>query len=307
VDISIDIISLPNHHAVFLQPQNERSVMKFLRYGEVGAEKPGMLDKQGDIRDLSTIVSDISPAIIETGDLDRLKSVDPTSLPRAEGNPRLGPCVGQIGKFVCIGLNYTDHAKETGMPIPTEPIVFMKTTSSISGPDDDIELIRGSVKTDWEVELGIVIGKHTKYVSEQNALDHVAGYCVVNDVSERQWQLEQGGQWIKGKSGDTYGPIGPWFVTRDEIPDPQNLDLWLEVNDKRHQDGNTSTMIFPVSKIVSYLSQCMSLQPGDVIATGTPPGVGQGMKPPVYLRAGDKLRLGVEGLGIQQQTVIDSK
>ena len=281
--------------------------MKLLRYGEVGAEKPGMLDDQGEIRDLSSIVSDISPAIIEAGDLNGLKSVDPTSLPRVEGNPRLGPCVGRIGKFVCIGLNYSDHAKETGMPIPTEPIVFMKTTSSISGPDDDIELIRGSVKTDWEVELGIVVGKHTKYVSEENALDHVAGYCVVNDVSERQWQLEQGGQWIKGKSGDTYGPIGPWFVTRDEIPDPQNLDLWLEVNDKRHQDGNTRTMIFPVSTIISYLSQCMSLQPGDVIATGTPPGVGQGMKPPVYLRAGDRLRLGVEGLGIQQQTVIDSK
>ena len=281
--------------------------MKLLRYGEVGAEKPGMLDDHGDIRDLSTIVSDISPAIIDAGDLDGLKSVDPASLPRVENNPRLGPCVGRIGKFVCIGLNYSDHAKETGMPIPTEPIVFMKTTSSISGPDDDIELIRGSVKTDWEVELGIVVGKHTKYVSEENALDHVAGYCVVNDVSERQWQLEQGGQWIKGKSGDTYGPIGPWFVTRDEIPDPQNLDLWLEVNDKRHQDGNTRTMIFPVSTIISYLSQCMSLQPGDVIATGTPPGVGQGMKPPVYLRAGDRLRLGVEGLGIQQQTVIDSQ
>ena len=281
--------------------------MKLLRYGEVGSEKPGMLDEQGDIRDLSTIVSDISPAIIDAGDLDGLKSVDPASLPRVEDNPRLGPCVGRIGKFVCIGLNYSDHAKETGMPIPTEPIVFMKTTSSISGPDDDIELIRGSVKTDWEVELGIVVGKHTKYVSEENALDHVAGYCVVNDVSERQWQLEQGGQWIKGKSGDSYGPIGPWFVTRDEIPDPQNLDLWLEVNDKRHQDGNTRTMIFPVSTIISYLSQCMSLQPGDVIATGTPPGVGQGMKPPVYLRAGDRLRLGVEGLGIQQQTVIDSK
>ena len=281
--------------------------MKLLRYGEVGAEKPGMLDEHGDIRDLSTIVSDISPAIIDAGDLDGLKSVDPASLPRVENNPRLGPCVGRIGKFGCIGLNYSDHAKETGMPIPTEPIVFMKTTSSISGPDDDIELIRGSVKTDWEVELGIVVGKHTKYVSEENALDHVAGYCVVNDVSERQWQLQQGGQWIKGQSGATYGPIGPWFVTRDEIPDPQNLDLWLEVNDKRHQDGNTRTMIFPVSTIISYLSQCMSLQPGDVIATGTPPGVGQGMKPPVYLRAGDRLRLGVEGLGIQQQTVIDSK
>ena len=281
--------------------------MKLLRYGEVGAEKPGMLDEQGNIRDLSSIIDDISPAIIEAGDLDRLKLVDPTSLPRVEGSPRLGPCVGQIGKFVCIGLNYSDHAKETGMPIPTEPIVFMKTTSSISGPNDDIELIRGSVKTDWEVELGVVVGSHTKYVSEEDALNHVAGYCIVNDVSERQWQLEQGGQWIKGKSGDTYGPVGPWFVTRDEVRDPQTLDLWLEVNDKRHQDGNTRTMIFPVSTIISYLSQCMSLQPGDVIATGTPPGVGQGMKPPVYLRAGDRLRLGVEGLGIQQQTVIDSK
>ena len=281
--------------------------MKLLRYGEVGAEKPGMLDEQGDIRDLSTIVSDISPAIIDAGDLDGLKSVDPASLPRVEDNPRLGPCVGRIGKFVCIGLNYSDHAKETGMPIPTEPIVFMKTTSSISGPDDDIELIRGSVKTDWEVELGVVVGSHTKYVSEEDALDHVAGYCIVNDVSERQWQLEQGGQWIKGKSGDTYGPIGPWFVTRDEVPDPQALDLWLEVNDKRHQDGNTRTMIFPVSKIVSYLSQCMSLQPGDVIATGTPPGVGQGMKPPIYLKSGDRVRLSVEGLGTQQQTVVESK
>jgi len=280
--------------------------MKLLRYGEVGAEKPGMLDDQGGIRDLSSIVDDISPATIEAGELDGLKSVDPTGLPRVEGNPRLGPCVGRIGKFVCIGLNYSDHAKETGMPIPTEPIVFMKTTSSISGPDDDIELIRGSVKTDWEVELGVVMGAHTKYVSEEDALDHVAGYCIVNDVSERQWQLEQGGQWIKGKSGDTYGPIGPWLVTRDDVPDPQNLDLWLEVNNKRHQDGNTRTMIFPVSKIVSYLSQCMSLQAGDVIATGTPPGVGQGMKPPIYLQAGDKVRLSVEGLGIQQQTVVES-
>ena len=280
--------------------------MKLLRYGEVGAEKPGMLDDQGGIRDLSSIVDDISPAIIEAGKLEQIASVDPTDLPRVEGNPRLGPCVGRIGKFVCIGLNYSDHAKETGMPIPTEPIVFMKTTSSISGPDDDIELIRGSVKTDWEVELGVVMGAHTKYVSEEDALDHVAGYCIVNDVSERQWQLERGGQWIKGKSGDTYGPIGPWLVTRDDVPDPQNLDLWLEVNNKRHQDGNTHTMIFPVSKIVSYLSQCMSLQAGDVIATGTPPGVGQGMKPPIYLQTGDRVRLSVEGLGIQQQTVVES-
>ena len=280
--------------------------MRLVRYGEVGAEMPGILDDQGSIRDLSSIVGDISPATVQAGELERIASIDPSSLPRVEGNPRLGPCVGQIGKFVCIGLNYTDHAKETGMPIPTEPIVFMKTTSAISGPNDNIELIRGSVKTDWEVELGIVIGAHTKYVSQENALDHVAGYCVVNDVSERQWQLEQGGQWIKGKSGDTYGPIGPWLVTRDEVPDPQNLDMWLEVNDKRHQDGNTRTMIFPVSQIVSYLSQCMSLQAGDVIATGTPPGVGHGMNPPVYLQSGDVVRLSVEGLGLQQQQVVDS-
>ncbi len=280
--------------------------MRLVRYGEVGAEKPGILDDQGSIRDLSSIVGDISPATVQAGELERIASIDPSSLPRVEGNPRLGPCVGQIGKFVCIGLNYTDHAKETGMPIPSEPIVFMKTTSAISGPNDNIELIRGSVKTDWEVELGIVIGAHTKYVSQENALDHVAGYCVVNDVSERQWQLEQGGQWIKGKSGDTYGPIGPWLVTRDEVPDPQNLDMWLEVNDKRHQDGNTRTMIFPVSQIVSYLSQCMSLQAGDIIATGTPPGVGHGMNPPVYLQSGDVVRLSVEGLGLQQQQVVDS-
>jgi 2-keto-4-pentenoate hydratase/2-oxohepta-3-ene-1,7-dioic acid hydratase in catechol pathway len=280
--------------------------MRLVRYGQVGAEKPGILDDQGSIRDLSSIVDDISPATVEAGELERIASIDPSSLPRVEGNPRLGPCVGQIGKFVCIGLNYTDHAKESGMPIPTEPIVFMKTTSAISGPNDNIELIRGSVKTDWEVELGIVIGAHTKYVSQENALDHVAGYCVVNDISERQWQLEQGGQWIKGKSGDTYGPIGPWLVTRDEVPDPQNLDMWLEVNDKRHQDGNTRTMIFPVSQIVSYLSQCMSLQAGDIIATGTPPGVGHGMNPPVYLQSGDVVRLSVEGLGLQQQRVVDS-
>ena len=280
--------------------------MRLVRYGEVNAEKPGILDDQGGIRDLSSIVDDISPATVQAGELERIASIDPSNLPRVEGSPRLGPCVGQVGKFVCIGLNYTDHAKESGMPIPTEPIVFMKTTSAISGPNDNIELIRGSVKTDWEVELGIVIGAHTKYVSQENALDHVAGYCVVNDVSERQWQLEQGGQWIKGKSGDTYGPIGPWLVTRDEVPDPQNLDMWLEVNDKRHQDGNTRTMIFPVSQIISYLSQCMSLQAGDIIATGTPPGVGHGMKPPVYLQPGDVVRLSVEGLGLQQQQVVDS-
>ena len=280
--------------------------MKLLRYGEKGAEKPAVLDEQNRIRDLSSVIDDISPQMLESGGLDLISAIDSNTLPLVSNNPRIGPCVGNIGKFVCIGLNYTDHAKETGMPIPTEPIVFMKTTSSICGPNDDIELIRGSVKTDWEVELGVVIGAHTKYVTEEDALDHIAGYCIINDVSERQWQLEKGGQWIKGKSGDTYGPVGPWLVTCDEIPDPQNLNLWLEVNNDRHQDGNTRTMIFPVSKIISYLSQCMSLQPGDIIATGTPPGVGQGMKPPVYLQVGDVLNLSVEGLGTQQQKVVDS-
>ena len=223
-----------------------------------------------------------------------------------EGTPRIGPCIGNVGKFVCIGLNYSDHAKETGSPIPSEPIVFMKATSSINGPDDDIELIRDSVKTDWEVELGCVIGRETKYVTEAQALDHVAGYCIVTDVSEREWQIERQGNWSKGKSGDTYGPIGPWLVTPDEVGDPQSLGLWLDVNGTRYQDGNTNTMIFPVSKIISYLSECMSLQPGDVIATGTPPGVGMGMKPQVFLRAGDTMRVGVEGLGVQAQRIVDT-
>ena len=227
------------------------------------------------------------------------------SLPAVDSTTRLGPCVGNIGKLVCIGLNYSDHAKESGMPIPTEPIVFMKATNAISGPNDNIELIRGSEKTDWEVELGIVIGSHTKYVSEDNALDHVAGYCVVNDISERHWQLERQGNWTKGKSGDTYGPVGPWMVTRDEVPNPQILDLWLKVNGQTMQKGNTDTMIFGVKTIVSYLSQCMSLQPGDVIATGTPPGVGQGMNPPTFLKAGDEVETSVAGLGTQKQTVIE--
>ena len=280
--------------------------MKLLRYGPKGYERPAILDGDGSLRDLSKIIDDITPETVGPSGLERIAAIDPTSLPSVENSPRLGPCVGSVGKLVCIGLNYTDHAKETGNPIPSEPIVFMKATSSISGPNDNIELIRGSVKTDWEVELGIVIGRDAKYVSEKDSLDHVAGYCIINDVSERQWQLEQGGQWDKGKSGDTYAPIGPWLVTRDEIPDPHNLDLWLEVNDNRYQDGNTQTMIFSVSKIISYLSQCMSLQAGDIIATGTPPGVGHGMHPPVYLQVGDIVRLGVEGLGTQQQTVVAS-
>ena len=279
--------------------------MKLLRYGPADEEKPGLLDQEGNIRDLSSVIDDIDGETLSPEALERLSKIKPESLPGVTGEPRLGPCVGKIGKLVCIGLNYSDHAKESGMPIPTEPIVFMKATSAISGPYDNIELIRGSQKTDWEAELGIVIGSHAKYVSEADALDHVAGYCVVNDVSERQWQLERQGQWIKGKSGDTYGPIGPWMVTRDEVPDPQALDIWLEVNGHRYQDGSTATMIFSARTIVSYLSQCMSLQPGDVIATGTPPGVGQGQDPQVFLKAGDVVTLGLEGLGSQQQTVVE--
>jgi len=280
--------------------------MKLLRYGPVGEEKPGLLDQDGTIRDLSSVIDDVNGGTLSPESIERLSGIEPGSLPAVTAEPRLGTCVGNIGKFVCIGLNYSDHAKESGMPIPTEPIVFMKATSCISGPNDDIELVRGSQKTDWEAELGIVIGSHTKYVSEANALEHVAGYCVVNDVSEREWQLERQGQWIKGKSGDTYGPIGPWMVTRDEVPDPQALAIWLEVNGHRYHDGNTATMIFSARTIVSYLSQCMSLQPGDVIATGTPPGVGQGQSPQVFLKAGDVVSLGLEGLGSQQQTVVEA-
>ena len=280
--------------------------MKLLRYGPKGAEKPGLLDGNNQIRDLSSIIPDLTGDTVDPGTMARLSALDTDTLPPVEGTPRIGPCIGNVGKLVCIGLNYSDHAKETGSPIPSEPIVFMKATSSINGPDDDIELIRGSVKTDWEVELGFVIGRETKYVTEAQALDHVAGYCIVTDVSEREWQIERQGNWSKGKSGDTYGPIGPWLVTPDEVGDPQSLGLWLDVNGTRHQDGNTNTMIFPVSKIISYLSECMSLQPGDVIATGTPPGVGMGMKPQVFLRAGDAMRVGVEGLGVQAQRIVDA-
>ena len=280
--------------------------MKLLRYGPKGAEKPGLLDANNQMRDLSSIITDLTGDTVDPGTMARLSALDTDTLPPVEGTPRIGPCIGNVGKLVCIGLNYSDHAKETGSPIPSEPIVFMKATSSINGPDDDIELIRDSVKTDWEVELGFVIGRETKYVTEAQALDHVAGYCIVTDVSEREWQIERQGNWSKGKSGDTYGPIGPWLVTPDEVGDPQSLGLWLDVNGTRYQDGNTNTMIFPVSKIISYLSECMSLQPGDVIATGTPPGVGMGMKPQVFLRAGDTMRVGVEGLGVQAQRIVDA-
>ena len=280
--------------------------MKLLRYGSVGNEKPGLLDQDGSIRDLSSVINDIDGETLSPRSIEQLSGIEPESLPTVAGEPRLGTCVGNISKLVCIGLNYSDHAKESGMAIPTEPIVFMKAISAISGPNDNIELIRGSEKTDWEVELGIVIGSHTKYVTEDDALDHVAGYCVVNDISERHWQLERQGNWTKGKSGDTYGPVGPWMVTRDEVSDPQALDLWLDVNGQRMQDGNTETMIFSVKTIVSYLSQCMSLQPGDVIATGTPPGVGQSMSPPVFLKAGDTVQTCVAGLGVQNQTVVEA-
>jgi 2-keto-4-pentenoate hydratase/2-oxohepta-3-ene-1,7-dioic acid hydratase in catechol pathway len=277
--------------------------MKLLRYGSPGQEKPGLLDQNGSIRDLSGIVSDITGDVLSSAGLERLHSIDPSTLPRVEGDPRIGPCVGQVGKFICIGLNYSDHAAESGMAVPPEPIIFMKATSAICGPDDGIEIPRGSEKTDWEVELGIVIGKAAKYVDEAQELEHVAGYCVVNDVSERSFQIERSGQWTKGKSADTFGPLGPWLVTRDEIPNPQNLRMWLEVDGKRFQDGSTETMVYGAAFLVSYLSQFMSLQPGDVIATGTPPGVGMGLKPPVYLRPGNRVRLGIEGLGQQEQLV----
>ena len=281
--------------------------MKLLRYGEKGQERPALLDDNGELRDLSAVVTDIAGQTLSPDSLNRLRDIDPTSLPRVAGSPRLGACVGQVGKFICIGLNYADHAAETGAPIPAEPVVFGKWTSAIVGPNDDIEIPRHSRKTDWEVELGVVIGKGGRYISEADALEHVAGYCVINDVSEREFQLELGGTWDKGKGCDTFGPLGPWLVTRDEIPDPHQLDLWLEVDGKRYQNGNTRTMIFQIPRIISYLSQFMSLQPGDVISTGTPPGVGLGIKPePVYLRAGQQIRLGISGLGEQHQRTVDA-
>ncbi|MAZ04179.1 MAG: hypothetical protein CMN56_13690 [Sneathiella sp.] len=281
--------------------------MKLLRYGPLGEEKPGLIDTEGKIRDLSGAVSDIAGDALTDAGIAKLRDLDPKSLPLVDGEPRIGPCVGNVGKFVCIGLNYSDHAAEAGQPVPTEPIVFMKATSAICGPNDNVEIPRSSVKTDWEAELGVIIGKRAKYVSESEALDHVAGYCVVNDVSERAFQSERLGQWTKGKSHDSFGPIGPWMVTRDEVPDPQNLDLWLEVDGVRRQDGNTDTMIFGVAKIISYLSQFMTLDVGDVISTGTPPGVGMGQKPnPIFLKPGQIMKLGVEGLGVQKQTTIQA-
>lgn len=281
--------------------------MKLLRYGPIGQERPGILDSDGTIRDLSTIVLDIGPSTLDSATLDRLRALDLSSLPSVSSGVRLGACVGQIGKFVCIGLNYADHAAESGMPIPAEPIVFNKWTSAVVGPNDDVKIPRDSEKTDWEVELGVVIGKAASYVDEASALDYVAGYCVVNDVSERSYQLERGGTWDKGKGCDTFGPTGPWLVTADEIPDPHNLDMWLEVDGKRRQSGNTRTMIFNVPKIVSYLSNFMTLQPGDVISTGTPPGVGMGIKPvPVFLHPGQTMRLGIQGLGEQCQRTISA-
>lgn len=278
--------------------------MKLVRYGARGAEKPGLVDASGNLRDLSAHVPDIAGAVL--ADLDALKAINPVSLPLVEGSPRLGACVGNVGKFICIGLNYSDHAAESGMAVPPEPVIFAKYTSAICGPNDPIIIPRGSEKTDWEVELGFVIGKPAKYVTEAEAeaLSHVAGYFVVNDVSERSFQIERQGQWSKGKSSDNFGPIGPWLVTPDEVANPNDLHMWLEVNGHRYQDGSTGTMVYQVAFLVSYLSQFFTLHPGDVISTGTPPGVGLGLKPPVYLKPGDVVDLGIDGLGVQRQTCV---
>jgi 2-keto-4-pentenoate hydratase/2-oxohepta-3-ene-1,7-dioic acid hydratase in catechol pathway len=281
--------------------------MKLLRYGPAGHEKPGMLDAAGAIRDLSGVIGDVAGANLAAGALAKLRALDTKALPLVSGNPRLGPCVGQTGKFICIGLNYSDHAAETGSKVPPEPIIFMKATSAICGPNDDTEIPRGSEATDWEVELGVIIGSTAKYVAEADAMNHVAGYCLINDLSERDFQTKRQGQWTKGKSCDTFGPIGPWLVTADEVRDPQELAMWCEVDGKRYQNGNTRTMVYGVRHLVSYLSQFMSLQPGDVISTGTPPGVGLGIKPvPVYLKAGQRVTLGIEGLGTQEHLMVQA-
>ena len=281
--------------------------MKLLRYGEKGLEKPGLLDAANQIRDLSAHVKDIAGDVLSPAGLASLAALDPESLPVVPGQPRIGACVGQVGKFICIGLNYADHAAESQMEVPKEPIIFNKWTSAICGPNDDVEIPRGSLKTDWEVELGVIIGKGGRYIDEADAMEHVAGYCVINDVSEREWQIERGGTWDKGKGFDTFGPLGPWLVTRDEISDPHQLDLWLEVDGQRYQNGNTRTMVFQIPALIAYLSRCMSLQPGDVISTGTPPGVGLGIKPtPIYLRPGQVMHLGISGLGEQRQLTVQA-
>jgi 2-keto-4-pentenoate hydratase/2-oxohepta-3-ene-1,7-dioic acid hydratase in catechol pathway len=281
--------------------------MKLVRYGRPGHEKPALIDQEGKLRDLSGIVDDIGPAQLSDKTLAKLAKLKPAKLPAVRGKPRFGTPVAQVGKFIGIGLNYSDHAAESGMPIPAEPIVFMKAVTSLSGPDDDVMLPKEFSKADWEVELGVVIGTKAQYVSERSALDYVAGYCLVNDVSERAFQLERGPQWDKGKGCDTFGPVGPWLVTKDEIPNPQRLGMWLDINGERRQTGNTRTMIFSVAKIVSYLSRFMTLMPGDIIATGTPPGVGMGMKPQQFLAPGDEMHLSIEGLGEQRQKVIRYK
>jgi ureidoglycolate lyase len=279
--------------------------MKLVRYGEAGKEKPGILDAQGAIRDLSGVVKDIDAAAVSTEGLAKLRGVNVDSLPKVGGNPRLGAPIANVPKLICIGLNYADHAKESNLPIPAEPVVFMKAISAITGPNDDVRLPKGSKKGDWEVELAFVIGKKAQSVTEADALNYVAGYMICNDVSEREWQLEHGSQWSKGKSFDTFAPLGPWLVTADEIKDPQNLSMWLDVNGQRKQTGNTNTMIFGVKKLVSYLSYMCTLTPGDVVSTGTPPGVGMGIKPPPqFLKSGDEMRLGIDGLGEQKQKVI---
>ncbi|SDJ02933.1 fumarylacetoacetate hydrolase family protein [Billgrantia gudaonensis] len=278
--------------------------MKLLRFGPKGHEKPGLLDADGVIRDLSAHLDDLAGSHLNRESLTRLSELDPSRLPEVPADTRLGPCVGRVGKFICIGLNYSDHAAETGAQVPPEPVVFNKWTSAICGPNDDVIIPRDSSSTDWEVELGVVIGKEARYVSEAEAMEHVAGYCVVNDVSEREFQLHRSGTWDKGKGCDTFGPLGPWLVTPDEIADPHGLDLWLEVDGQRYQNGNTRTMVYRVPFLISYLSRFMSLQPGDVISTGTPPGVGMGQQPPTYLKPGQRMRLGIEGLGEQQQDVV---
>jgi len=278
--------------------------MKLLRYGSPGLERPAILAADGNIHDLSGRIPDLAGEFLLPQSIDKLRNSNLSLLPVVQGRPRIGPCVGSVRKFICIGLNYSDHAKEAGMALPVEPVIFMKATSSICGPDDNIVIPRGSKKTDWEVELGVVIGKPGKYVKEEDALSHVAGYCVINDISERAFQMEGTGQWVKGKSADTFGPIGPWLVTPDEVPDPQNLEMWLEVDGHRYQNGSTRTMVFGVVYLISYASRFMSLQTGDIISTGTPPGVGFGLKPPVYLRPGNRMRLGIAGLGQQNQEVV---